>query len=213
MYALPFGLCCLFASQISQVGINVFLALIKFVVLIYASSCLMLIIYSIIISLKKKVSIFQSFSALRETLIVALGTSSSFAAIPSALNCLTENLKIDKGTTNIVVPLGVSLNPHGSVLHFAISTVFVAQVYGASLGPQGLLITLVGSVFAGMAATGVPGGGSLSMLAIIFGPLGLPLQAALVFFIAIDPIIDPILTVVTMHANCAATALSETNKK
>jgi Na+/H+-dicarboxylate symporter len=207
MYALPFGLCALFASQISQVGLEVLSALMRFVILCYIAVFIMMILYNVIIWIRTGGSFLRPFVALRETLVVALGTSSSFAAIPSALRCLQDNFKVKRSTANLVIPLGVNLNPQGSVLHFALSTVFIAQIYQVSLGAQGWIIAIVGSVLAGMAATGVPGAGSLAMIALVLEPLGLPSQAAIILLLAIDPMIDPILTVNTIHANCTAAVL------
>jgi proton glutamate symport protein len=45
------------------------------------------------------------------------------------------------------------------------------------------------------------------MLALILEPLGLPVGAGIILFLAIDPITDPILTVVNVYSNCSATAL------
>ena len=141
--------------------------------------------------------------------MVAFGTSSSFAAIPSALRCLQNNLKVSKSNTNLVIPLGISINPQGSVMYFALATVLIAQIYNVPLGPQGLVIAFIGSILAGMGTSGVPGAGALSILALILVPLGLPAQTAIILLIAIDPIMDPLLTALNMHANCAATVLAE----
>jgi len=209
MYVLPFGLCFLFASQISQVGFTIFKALIKFVGLCYLSAIILMIFYNCLIWWRRKGSFLEPLFALRETLVVAFGTSSSFAAIPSALRCLQNNLKINRGTTNLVIPLGININPQGTVMYFALSTILIAQIYNVSLGSQGFMIALIGSILAGMGATGVPGAGGLSILALILGPLGLPVQTAIILLIAIDPIIDAILTVTNVYANCAATVLAE----
>ena len=45
------------------------------------------------------------------------------------------------------------------------------------------------------------------MLDIVLTPLKLPLEAVLVLFIAIDPIIDPFRTMGLIHSSLAATAL------
>jgi len=45
------------------------------------------------------------------------------------------------------------------------------------------------------------------MIAIILQPLGLPVDVAIILLAAIDPIVDPMLTVVNVHANCATTVL------
>ena len=45
MYLLPFGLCCLFASQIAQVGLDIFWAMSKLVLYIYLSSLILIFIF------------------------------------------------------------------------------------------------------------------------------------------------------------------------
>ncbi len=45
------------------------------------------------------------------------------------------------------------------------------------------------------------------MLDIVLNPLRLPLEAVLVLFIAIDPILDPFRTLGIVHTGIAATAL------
>jgi Na+/H+-dicarboxylate symporter len=129
------------------------------------------------------------------------------------LRCLQNNLHIPKGTTNLVIPLGININPQGSVMYFALAVILISQIYNVPFGLQGFLIALIGSILAGMGATGVPGAGALSMLALILGPLGLPAQTAIILLIAIDPIIDPVLTVTTVYGNCAATVLAAERKK
>jgi proton glutamate symport protein len=216
MYALPLGLCCLFASFASQMchmGAGVLSALTQFVLLCYGCVFLLILIYHCLIWWKTGGNFFRPFYALRETLVVAFGTSSSLASIPSALRCLEKNLKINRSTGNLVVPLGVNINPQGSVLHFALSTFFIAQIYNVHLGVEGFFIALIGSIFAGMAATGMPGGGALSMLALVLEPLGLPSQAAIVLLLAIDPILDPVLTVLSIHANCTATVMTASGQE
>ena len=209
MYSLPLGLCCLFAAQISQVGFTILKALLKFVSLCYLGAIILMLFYNFLIWRRKGGSFFRPLAALRETLVVAFGTSSSFAAIPSALRCLQNNLKVSKSNTNLVIPLGISINPQGSVMYFALATVLIAQIYNVPLGPQGLVIAFIGSILAGMGTSGVPGAGALSILALILVPLGLPAQTAIILLIAIDPIMDPLLTALNMHANCAATVLAE----
>lgn len=207
MYGLPIGLLCLFASQVAQVGLQIMWALAKLVLLIYLCSLFLLFLFQIIIWRSVKGSFLQSLSGLKETIVVAFGTSSSFATIPSALRGLTEELKINKEFANLIIPLGISINPPGNVLYFAISTVFIAQIYNVVLNWQGILILILGAVFAGMAATGAPGMASLSMMSLILEPLNLPVQSTIILLMAIDPILDPILTVVNVHSNCTVTTL------
>lgn len=207
MFGLPFGLCCLLAYQVAQIGLDIIFALLKLVIFCYLCAFILIGIYGIAMWLKIGGSFFRSFIALKETFVVALGTSSSFATIPSALHSLRHELHLDEQATRLVVPLGVSLNPHGTAMYFAISAVFIAQLYNTSLSAPALIIILVGSILAGIAATGAPGAGALAMIALILEPLGLPVATAVVFLTAVDPILDPIITLTTVHANCTAAAM------
>ena len=213
IYGLPFGLLCLLADNVSKIGIDVVFAMLRLVLFVYLCAMILLVIYSLTIWKRAGGSYWSSISALRETLLVALGTSSSFASIPSALRGLHDNLKFEKKTSDLVIPLGVNLNPHGTVVHFAISIIFIAQIYAVSLGFKELLIVIIGSILAGLAATSAPGLAGLSMISIVLIPLGLPYAVAVILLAAIDPILDPILTTVNVYGNCAATALIAKRKK
>jgi proton glutamate symport protein len=212
MYALPFGLLCLTAGHIAGLGFEIIGAMFKLLMLMGVGALLLIVIQTVVIWLKVGGNIFDSFSALRETLIVALGTASSFTAIPSALRGLKESLKIDKDTVDLVLPLGITINPPGSVFHFSLSALFIAQLYATQLSMDQYILIFLGAAMAGIAASGAPGVAALSMIAIVLQPLGLPASVAIILLAAIDPIVDPILTVVNVHANCATTVLVASNK-
>lgn len=207
MYGLPFGLCFIAADNVSALGMDMFYAMFKVVLLIYLVSVLMILIYSLVIWRRVGGSYFKTFYALKDTLLISLGTSSSFAAIPSALKSLSQDFGLNKNKVDLVVPLGVSLNPHGNVIHFTLAAMFVAQLYGISLGTGDLVVLMITGVLAAIAAAGAPGIAALSMLVIVFEPLGLPVAIGIILFAAIDPIIDPMLTMVNVHGNCASASL------
>ncbi|MBF0425957.1 MAG: dicarboxylate/amino acid:cation symporter [Magnetococcales bacterium] len=203
MYALPFGLMCLVASQISQVGTEILAATIKLVALVYVASLFLGALFIVLIRIYSGKRLGEIIGALREPLLIAFGSGSSFTAVPSALMALKNKLGCDRNSADLIVPLGIALNPAGSVLHFSISSVFIAQLYGANVAGN-WSVFLIGSVLAGIAASGAPGLAALSMIAIVTDPLELPTGVAVTLLAAIDPVIDPILTLVTVHANCTA---------
>jgi len=207
MYVLPFGLFCLAYSQVSAVGLDVLFAMTKLVVLIYAGAILLIVLYSVLIWLRVGGSYLATLGAMRETVVVAFGTSSSYASIPSALRGLKEGLGLDRRVVDLALPLGITLNPPGSTFHFALATLFLANLYGLALDPGQMVFVLFGAMLAGVAATGAPGVAALSMISIILVPLGLPVEVAIILLVAIDPIVDPILTVVNVQGNAATTAL------
>jgi proton glutamate symport protein len=213
MYILPFGLCCLMADQISQIGVEILMAMTNFVVTFTVCGLILLFICTLIIWRASKKSIVDVIIGLKEPIIIALGTRSSLATIPSSLEALHTKLEFDKTNTNLLVPLGITICRYGSIMYFALATVFIAQLYDAQLGFQGYAIVLIGSILAGMATSGASGVLTLSMMLIVLEPLGLPFEAVLVLFIAIDPIIDPLRTLLIVYPACAASALISGKEK
>jgi Na+/H+-dicarboxylate symporter len=65
---------------------------------------------------------------------------------------------------------------------------------------------VLGAVVTGVASAGATGVLTVSLLGLIFQPLGLPLEAALALLIAIDPVIDIFRTVAIVLTNCAVAA-------
>ena len=129
MYALPFGLASLVADQVSHTGGAMLTALVGLVATMYAGALTLILIYVAVVSLRTGKGPLASLGAVREPLLVAMGTSSSFAAIPAALRSVNGKLGCERQAGDLVVPLGVTLSPHGTVLHFSIAAVFVAQLY------------------------------------------------------------------------------------
>ncbi|MFI3189779.1 hypothetical protein BCS42_12845 [Crenothrix sp. D3] len=214
MYFLPLGLLCLFAEEIAKVGLEIVWATTKLITLIYIACISSLFIYSLIMwwKLKHRFSYVQILISLRQPLLVALGTASSFATIPAALNALKNNLKADKNICDLMIPLGMTINPPASVLQFAISSLFIAQIYGMELDFNELTIIFVGSMLAGLASSSTPSIIGLSMIAMILDPLGLPSGVAIILLVAIDPVIDPIITALNVQANCTlAVIMSDTD--
>lgn len=207
MYILPFGLFCITAGQIAATGTGILVAMIKFVICIYVASIILIWISGWAISVKLKIPFRHSVTSLKETLIIAFGTRNSIATMPSAIEALRNEFKLNASNVNLVVPLGIVLCRYSMILIYTIGIVFIAQLYGVTLGVGELLIALLGAVIAAVAGAGSPGMVSISMVALVAAPLQLPFSAGVILLMAVNPIIDPAVTVASVHANCAATVL------
>jgi len=207
MYLLPFGLCCLLAGQIAKTGFEIVFSMAYFVIIIYIGGLLLMIVNTLVIQRMTRVSVVTVLMALRKTIIISFGTRNGFAAMPAALDAMSRELSMDEETCKLVIPLGITLCRFGTVMAFALISMFFAQLYGITLAPFDYIFIIAGSVLAAIASAGTPGIVALTMLSLIFTPLGLPLEAAITLMLAIDPIIDPIMTLVNVHTNCAATAV------
>ena len=131
---------------------------------------------------------------IKEPLLLAFTTQTSLACLPSAIDSLTNGLRFESKSTNLVLPLAITLCRFGPIAYFAIATIFVSSLYQSPLGFGDILILIAGSIFAGMATSGLSGVLTLTMLSIVLSPLGLPIDAVLVLLIAIDPLINPFRT-------------------
>lgn len=207
MYILPFGLCCLMADQVSRVGPEILIAMTKFVIVFVTCGISIVVICTIIIWKYSGKGFVEVIVGLKEPIIIALGTRNSLATIPSSLDALHTKLKFDKTKTNLLVPLGVTICRYGSVVYFSLATMFVAQLYDSPLDFHAYVIILIGSILAGMATSGASGVLTLAMMLLVLEPLGLPFEAVLVLFIAIDPIVDPLRTLLIVYVACASSAI------
>ena len=204
---LPIGLFSLLAYQLSQQGLDVMLSMINFVVAALVIFLVVYVLSTLVVWQQSKTSLLKVLAALREPTILALATSSSLACLPSSIAQLSEALKFNRQTVNLVTPLSITICRFGSVIYFALGSLFVMQLYDKPLSLGSVIIVIAGSIFAGMATAGVTGILTLTMLGIVLEPLQLPLEAVLVLFVAIDPIMDPFRTLSIVHTGIAATAV------
>lgn len=204
---LPIGLFSLLAYQLSQQGVDVMLSMINFIVAALVIYFIIYVLSTIVVWYRAKISFFKVLGALREPTILALATSSSLASLPSAIAQLSDTLKFKQQTVNLVTPLSITICRFGSVIYFALGSIFVIQLYDKPIDLGSIVIVIVGSIFAGMATSGVTGILTLTMLGIVLEPLQLPIEAVIVLFVAIDPIMDPFRTLAIVHTGIAATAM------
>jgi proton glutamate symport protein len=208
LYLLPFGLVCLMAGQIAAVGPQIFMAMSKFIILYGIGTAVIFVISSVVMWARSGIANpLRVFSFLFEPILLAFATRNSMATLPSAITCLDKKMRFNHTSVNLTLPLGMTLGRFGNIFYFAVATFFVVQIYGTQLEPMHYALIFLGVVFGGTATAGASGIVTLSMLSIVLNPLSLPLEAVLVIFMAIDPIIDPFRTFLIVYVNMAATTL------
>lgn len=207
MYVLPLGLFCMLAGQIAQTGVEILMAMTKFVVIIHLVGLALVLMGSAVIAAVARKPFLQTFRDLREPLIIAFGTRNSYAAMPSVFNALWDKYGLNQNLINLVVPLSIVICRYSMVVVFTIGAVFMAQLYGMQLSIGQYFFIFLGSILAALAGAGAPGVVALSMIAIVLTPLGLPAGAAIVLLLAVNAIIDPMLTIINIHLTCAASIL------
>ena len=204
---LPIVLVCMSASQIADAGVEPLLAMANFVLAFAAASVIFLASAVVVVWKRSNASLSETLNALREPFALAVATSSSVTCMPAMIESLVKQLRFAKAQVELLVPLSVSMLRVGPILYYACATLFIAQLYGRSLSAQELSLLLAVSVLAGFASAGMTGLVTLSLTSIVCGYLGLPYEAVLILFLAIDPICDILRTLVLVIGNTAAVAM------
>jgi proton glutamate symport protein len=204
---LPITLFAMVSGQVAKVGAGPLLSLAPFVTVQVLTACVLILMSALIIARAARVSPIAAFVQLRETLILAVTTRSSFACIPVAARELIEKLHFNRFGTELVMPLGTTICRIGHVQYFVIGTIFVSQMYGVDLSLSHYALIIITSVAAGFASSGASGALGVVMISIVTDALHLPVEAAIALFIAVDPIIDVFRTTVLVYGNCALTAM------
>ncbi len=206
-YPLPVVLICTSASQIAKSGIEPVQAMANFVLTFGLASLLCLTLAVFIIWKRGNASLSETMDALREPFVLAIATRSSVTCMPAMIEALVHRLSFAKAKVELLVPLSVSMLRVGPILYYACATLFIAQLYGRSLTASELAVLLAASVLAGFASAGMTGLVTLSLTGVACGYLGLPFEAALILFLAVDPLCDILRTLVLVICNTAAVSM------
>lgn len=207
MVGLPLGLFFLFANYISTSGGSILSALSMLILMIIAAGLAMMVLFVFIIRYRTGHSILKVIVMLRQPLAMAFFTSSSLATMPTTLNALQQNFKLNPDVTSLVVPLGTSFNQQASVLRYTCVALFILQMYGLHLHLDQVPFLLLTAILAGIAGGGMPGLAAISMCTFVLSALGLPASVGLILLAVIEPIIDPVTTMVNVFGNCMAVTL------
>jgi proton glutamate symport protein len=203
---LPIGIFLIFSSQSSKLSLDTVFLMLGFVGAYFLGAAIFVILSALIIWRRSNISIWQGIKDLKDALVLIVSTQNSLVTVPYAVSGLRQ-IGFDRDVTGLTVPLGFALCKYGSVLYFAMASIFIAQFYGTALTLETYAIIAVGAVLAGLSSAGATGLAVIPLISIVLEPVGLPLGAMLVLFYAVDPVLDPIRSLLIVYPGCAATAL------
>ena len=155
--------------------------------------------YPLLIALVVRQNPYQILSKIREAMIMAFVTRSSAATLPVSIRVCEQNLGVNRELASFSLPLGATINMDGVCIHLPMFAILAANMFGIQLGFGDMALMTVTTVLAAVGTGGVPGG-SLMLLFIILGAIGLdPSQIAVIVALAIG--INPILDMFETMAN------------
>lgn len=189
MRLAPVGVACLIFAITATIGFEILLTVLRFVGTVLLGLALqMFVVYPLMLLLVAKMRPIKFFSASREAILTAFGTSSSNATLPTALRVAKENLGLRPEVSQFVLTVGSTANQNGTALFEGVVVLFLAQVFGIDLTLWQQVTVVLMSVLAGVGTAGVPGG-SIPLIIIVLRSVDIPSEG-IAIILGVDRILD-----------------------
>jgi proton glutamate symport protein len=204
MLLAPAGIAGAIAFTVANTGFHVLYNLGELVATLYAALILFILLVLLPAALIFRVPIRSFIRAVAEPATIAFSTTSSEAALPSAMEQM-EKFGVPRKTVAFVIPLGYSFNLTGTTLYLSLASIFVAQVAGMHLtwGQElGMMLMLM------LTSKGVAGVSRAAIIILLAtsDQFGLPKEPILIL-LGVDQLMDMGRTTVNVLGNCLASAI------
>ena len=198
----PVGVGALMFVMGVRLGTGLFRPLAAFVATVLLGLAFhMVVVYSLLVKVVGKTSPRAFFRDVRLAMLTAFSTASSSATLPTALEVAEHNLRLPPKVSRFVLTVGSTMNQNGTALYEGVTVLFLAQLAGVHLGVTQQALVMVICVLAGIGTAGIPGG-SLPVIAMILGMLGVPPEG-LGLILGVDRLLDMCRTTLNVTGDLA----------
>ena len=204
MYFAPVGVGAAIAYTVGHMGLGILVNLFQLLATLYVALLVFLVCVLVPVALIIKLPLKKFISAIAEPVSIAFATTSSEAALPSAMEAM-ENLGVPRKIVAFVIPTGYSFNLDGTTLYLSLASVFVAQAAGIEMSWGQQLIMVFTLMLTSKGVAGVPRA-SLVILLGTAASFGLPVEPIFII-LGIDELMDMARTSVNVIGNCLATVV------
>lgn len=204
MHYAPVGVGAAIAYTVGHGGVGVLWHLAQLVGTLYLALAVFMLVVLLPVALLFRIPIRAFIRMVREPAVIAFSTTSSEAALPTAMERL-ERFGVPRPIVSFILPLGYSFNLDGSTLYMSLGAMFVAQAAGVelSIGQQVSMVLMLMLTSKGIA--GVPRA-SLIVLAGALSTYHLPMEG-LALILGVDELMDMARTFTNVVGNCLATVI------
>ncbi len=210
MLTAPVAVFALLASVVSSSGDpDLLVALLKYSGVVVLGLFLMIVFYTIIVSVYTKKNPFWFLKEISPAQLLAFSTSSSAATLPVTMERVEEHIGVDKEVASFVLPVGATINMDGTSLYQGVAVVFIAQALGFDLNFTDQLVIVFTALLASIGSAAVPGAGMV-MLVIVLEAVGFPadkLAIGLALIFAVDRPLDMCRTVVNVTGDATVSMI------
>jgi proton glutamate symport protein len=204
MYLAPLAVGAAMAYTVGNLGVGVLVNLVELLLTLYGA----LLVFGVCVLLPAAwifgVPVRRFLAAVAEPATIAFATSTSEAALPSAMERM-EALGVPRRIVAFVIPAGYSFNLDGSTLYLAVASIFVAQAAGVHLSIGQQLLMMATLVVTSKGIAGVPRAMIVVLLATV-SSFHLPVEPVFVI-LGIDALMDMARTSVNVVGNCLASVV------
>jgi proton glutamate symport protein len=200
----PIGIGAAMGVTVGHSGLGVLINLGKLVLTLYGALVVLMLFVLLPVALMFKVPLRQFLRAVKDPALIAFSTTSSEAALPSAMQSM-ERIGVPRRIVAFVMPTGYSFNLDGSTLYLAIAAMFAAQAAGVHLSIGQQLVMMLTLMLTSKGVAAVPRA-SLVILSGTLATFGLPLEAVAII-LGVDELMDMARTTVNLVGNCLATVV------
>jgi len=202
----PFAVACLLFTATARLGYDVLRQLGWFV----ATVVLALVVhqfgvYALAVRWLGGMAPRRFYRDVRPAMVTAFSTSSSNATLPTALQVAEENLRLPPHVSRFVLSIGSTANQNGTALFEGVTVLFLAQLYGVELALAQQVLVVCICILGGVGTAGVPGG-SLPVVAMILGLVGIPAEG-IGIVLGVDRLLDMCRTTVNVTGDLAAAVI------
>jgi proton glutamate symport protein len=204
MYFAPIGVGAAMAFTVGQMGLGVLLNLGKLLLTLYVALIAFALLVLLPSALLFRIPLRRFLAAAAESTTIAFATSSSEAALPSAMEAM-EAFGVPRRIVAFVLPAGYSFNSCGSTLYLAAASIFIAQAAGIHLSIGEQLLMMLTLMLTSKGVAGVP----RSVLVLLFATAAtfhLPTEPIFVI-LGIDAVADMGRTAINVIGNCLASVI------
>lgn len=201
MILVPYAVFGLMAALLSRIGLDIFIGLGYYMLVILLGLFLLLVFYMGLLLLIGR-NPLTFLKAIREPQLLAFSTSSSAAVMPISMKTADEKLGVSSNISDFVIPIGATINMDGTAMSQCATTLFMAQAYGMELSMMNLLLITFTVVAASIGTPAIPGGGII-ILASVLQSAGIPMDGIIVI-VGLDRILGMFKTAVNVTGDLTA---------
>ena len=199
----PIGVAALLFTLTAQLGYEIVWQLARFVgVVLLGLAIHQFVVYSFTVKFMGKMSPVTFFRGISEAMLTAFSTASSNATLPTSIQVAEENLKLPPHVSRFVLTVGSTANQNGTALFEGVTVLFLAQFYGIHLVLTQQLMVVGVCILGGIGTAGVPAG-SIPVVAMILGMVGVPVEG-IGLILGVDRFLDMCRTTLNVTGDLAA---------